>query len=229
MSYNYQQHGFEILDLFSAEQFALLRSYGLDVISKLFEPYISETLSERKIEHYHMWWKEKNIPHAAMMSAANRHLSPEDPIKGNILNANILNLLERLLGSKYKIWDEGLGWLGFRLIRPGYDDGYPFSCKNWGPAKNVISVWIPLFGFEQEMMLNLIPGSHQREYERVLPQNSRFTKDEYRLKITPPLDSSLRPKLNPGQAVIFHPKTIHEEKCGNGGVTRFSFEFRAHT
>ena len=44
--------------------------------------------------------------------------------------------------NKFTFWDEGLGWLAFRLVRPGFGDGYPLSKKEWGIAKDVISCWI---------------------------------------------------------------------------------------
>ncbi|MDC0110944.1 phytanoyl-CoA dioxygenase family protein, partial [Alphaproteobacteria bacterium] len=126
----------------------------------------------------------------------------------------------------FTLWDEGLGWLAFRLIRPGFSDGYPFSRKDWGPGKGTISIWIPIIGFDQSQTIAFIPGSHKKKYEKFLPTNSKFTLDEFRLKSPVSEDEIYRPKLKPGQAIVFSPKTIHSEDVPQAPGTRFSLEFR---
>jgi ectoine hydroxylase-related dioxygenase (phytanoyl-CoA dioxygenase family) len=116
--------------------------------------------------------------------------------------------------------------LAFRLIRPGFGDGYPFSKKNWGPGKGAISIWIPILGFDSRQMIAFIPGSNNKDYEKYLPESSKFTPDEYRLKDSVPESEVYRPKLQPGQAIVFGPQTIHTEDVTKAPSTRLSLEFR---
>ena len=56
-----------------------------------------------------------------------------------------------------------MGCLCFRFIRPGHNDGYHLCKKSWGDAKKVLSAWLPVFGFEQSQMIQLLPGSHKKK------------------------------------------------------------------
>ena len=129
-------------------------------------------------------------------------------------------------GTASKLWDEGLGWLAFRLIRPGFKDGYPWSCKLWGPAKNCISVWLPVVGHGPLDTLAIWKGSNNKRLKRYLPKETKFTKDEYRLVDEPETENIIRPTLAKNEIIIFGPKTIHSEDVDEGDKTRFSLEFR---
>lgn len=218
--------GFDILSLLTPEEFKTLRLYATSVLQQLFYRYANLSPSEKDILTYHTWGTASSVPHKEMLRAANRHMFPPVPIQKLLVNEVLVNFLESVGITKFRLWDEGLGWLAFRLIRPGYGDGYPFSCKNWGPAKNVFSLWIPLLGLQKELMLNLIPGSHLKEYAKYLPTNSQFTPDEYRLDYKPAAHECVRPLMQEGQAIIFHPRTLHAEEVLEGTETRFNLEFR---
>lgn len=225
-SLGYLAEGYEIVNFLTKEEFQIIKEYTLEMLFELFKNHNILNLSEERLLQYHTWCLEENVPHSTLLKASNRHMIPPLPIKTLLINDTLKSFLSRIGISQFRIWDEGLGWLGFRLIRPGFGDGYPFSCKTWGPAKNVLSIWLPIIGFSTELMINLIPKSHLKEYPKYLPTESKFASNEYRLDYQPSAEECLRPKINPGQALIFHPKTIHSEEVAYGKETRFNLEFR---
>jgi ectoine hydroxylase-related dioxygenase (phytanoyl-CoA dioxygenase family) len=85
---------------------------------------------------------------------------------------------------------------------------------------------VPILGFDPDQIIAFVPGSHKREYEKFLPQSSKFTPDEFRLKGAITESEIYRPPLKQGEALIFSPKTLHTEDVTKGSVTRFSLEFR---
>jgi len=218
--------GYEIISLYSPQEFAKIKKFALDWITTLFEQNSSSYLDEERLKTYHEWGGKESVPHSLILSAKNRHCSPPENIKEIIVNSSLVEILERLGLSKHSLWDEGLGWLAFRLIRPNHGDGYPFSCKAWGPATKVYSIWLPIVSFSPDVFLKLIPGSHNNTYEKYLPENSKFTKDEYRLVNDPPEHETIRPVVRPGSAIIYHPYTMHTEDILHGNETRFNLEFR---
>jgi hypothetical protein len=138
----------------------------------------------------------------------------------------VKEFLQEIGLDRYELWDEGLGWLGFRFIRPGAGDGYPFSRKAWGVAKEVISCWIPIIGYDRRHTLTLVPGSHRKNYERYLPEGQKFAQGEYRLARIPPAFDRYNPGLKRGEVVFYHPKTLHSEDVLAGRITRLNLEFR---
>lgn len=222
----FRKNGFEIFPLLSPSEFSILKSYAIDMLSNLFAKYAGRGVTEEEIRRYHLWGVKSQVPHKDMLRAANRHARANDQIRDVVINEVLTNLLKKVGVENFKLWDEGLGWLAFRLVRPGPGDGYPFSCKFWGPAKQVFSVWIPIVSFDQELMINFIPGSHLKEYPRYLPTETHFTKDEYRLDYVPKPQECVRPQMKPGEAILFHPRTLHAEEVEKGNWTRFNLEFR---
>jgi ectoine hydroxylase-related dioxygenase (phytanoyl-CoA dioxygenase family) len=105
-------------------------------------------------------------------------------------------------------------------------DGYPYSRKNWGPAKNTVSFWIPIIGFSSDKVISFLPGSHLQDYEKYLPRDSKHMAGEYRIKRSISENEVVRPNLSKGSTIIFNPDTIHSEEIPAGSITRFSIEFR---
>ncbi len=224
--FSFSRDGFEIFPLLSVADFMVVKGFALEMLGNLFREYAGKELSEEALLTYHLWGAEALVPHREMLRAKNRHTQANQAIRSLLVNQILEQRLRTIGISNFRLWDEGLGWLAFRLVRPGPGDGYPFSCKNWGPAKEVLSIWIPILGFEQNVMIHLVPGSHLNEYPKYLPTDTHFTKDEYRLTYEPTEQESLRPIMQPGQALIFHPKTLHAEEVKRGSCTRLNLEFR---
>jgi hypothetical protein len=224
--YLYQRDGFEIFPFLSESGFTIVKSFAIGMLNVLFQEYANRSVKEEEILAYHLWGENEKIPHREMLKSKNRHTKATPELQSILLNENLKDLLKRNGIKKFELWDEGLGWLAFRLIRPRLGDGYPFSCKNWGPAKEALSMWIPIIGFDRNLMIHLMPGSHLKEYPKYLPKETHFTKDEYRLGYEPKENETTRPELSVGEALLFHPKMIHAEEVTQGPSTRLNLEFR---
>lgn len=222
----YEELGYTVIDFLNEAEFQALRSFTEDWVYSLIESYHDGlNCSHLPLEMYHVWSKELDIAHDKIFRAKNRHQIPPEPIQQLIQNKELMSRLGDIGLRDADFWDEGLGWLAFRFIRPGVGDGYPASRKSWGPAKNVISAYVPIIGFAPEQTIALVDGSHLKEYPSILPKESKFCSTEYRLH--PDCDVSFRrPELKHGQALFFHPKTLHTEEIPSGTQTRLSLEFR---
>jgi hypothetical protein len=222
----YSYDGFAKINYLSSQEYEILKLFSSDWISTLFGTNGLSLNNEHSIEAYHLNLEGNETIHNNALRAMNRHCYPSSEIKKILINSKFREALNNLDILDFDLWDEGLGWLAFRLIRPGFNDGYPFSKKDWGPGKGTVSIWIPILGFDPNQTIGFIPGSHKKEFEKFLPQSSKFTPDEYRLKNDIPESDVYRPHLHPGEAIIFGPKTIHTEDVYEGLTTRLSLEFR---
>jgi len=173
-----------------------------------------------------VWSKSLPIAHRDILDASHRHIVPEARIKTILINDKINNFFQKLGIKKFDIWNEGLGWLAFRLIRPGMRDGYPFSRKAWGPASNVISAWVPIIGHSPRETLTVVPNSHLKEYKKYLPLGDKFMKNEYRLLMKSIDLDCYSPRLKKGEIILYHPKMLHTEDVISSDVTRLNLEFR---
>ena len=223
---SFLENGYLKFNAYNLAEYKRIKSFSLNWVNSLFKPWCEISLKKYSIEQYHKWFSLLPNKHREILSAENRHISMDKDLNKLILNKTIKQALKYLGLGKYKLWDEGLGNLAFRLIRPNFSDGYPFSCKAWGPAKNVYSIWIPIVGHGSNETINLLPKSHLEKFNKYLPKNTKFCKDEYRLEKDPSPEECFRPEFRPGEVLIFHPRLIHSEDVTFGDTTRFNLEFR---
>lgn len=222
----YNQYGFAVVKIFNEDQVQLLDKFARDWIYRLLAQWTSGKEDSLPLETYHVWSKSLPIDHGSVFCAQNRHTCPDRGVEKALINDRLKSFLSQIGLKKHKIWDEGLGWLAFRFIRPGVGDGYPLSRKDWGIASHVVSCWVPIIGYSSIETLTLVPCSHLREYEKYLPTDGKFRKDEYRLALTYTDLELYRPNLERGEVIIYHPKTLHSEDVIDSKITRLSLEFR---
>ena len=218
--------GFEIFNYLSIEEYQAIKIFSVKWITSLFSSNGLPFINAQSIETYHLNSNGCEEIHRSILKARNRHRVPPENIHNLLINSKLRKFLCKQGIDDFKLWDEGLGWLAFRLIRPGFGDGYPFSKKDWGPGKGTISIWVPILGFDTNQMIAFIRGSNKKEYEKFLPESSKFIADEFRLKDVVPESEVYRPKLNPGQGILFSPQIIHTEDVTKAETTRLSLEFR---
>lgn len=222
----YSQYGLAIIRIFDENQVRLLEKFAMGWIYRLLAEWTAGKEESLPLETYHVWSKSLPIDHGGIFRAQNRHTNPGREVEEALINERLKNFLGQIGLKEYRIWDEGLGWLAFRFIRPGAGDGYPMSRKTWGIATNVVSCWVPIIGYSPNETLTLVPGSHLKEYEKYLPTDGKFRKDEYHLAGNYDDLKLYRPKLERGEVIIYHPRTLHSEDVTTSDVTRLNLEFR---
>ena len=123
------------------------------------------------------------------------------------------------------MWDDGWGDVGFRLIRPGCQDGYPLCCKNWGKAKGVISFWIPIIGHRSNETLLLAKGSHLKDHPKKMIEGKFYANEPRYVGNISDLNL-MRPNLKSGDVVCYHGATLHSEDVEKSEITRLNLEIR---
>lgn len=222
----YETEGIAQLRIFSGPEYQEVKAFTRDWISGVIRAKGEEFRPPVDLSEYHRWQARTDFPHSSAFVAPARFTTPPKRIAKLLLGARTRSALDSIGLSEWEPMDEGMGWLGYRIIRAGAGDGYPLSRKNWGASKDVISFWIPMFGFGERYALKYVPGSHLREYKSYLPTDSKFTKDE--LRLSPEEKVATRSEyVAPGNALIYGPNTLHTENVPDGSKTRINLEFRA--
>lgn len=174
---------------------------------------------------YHLWWSKYDCNRAFALSAKSRHFQSSTWNQINLIPF-LTDFIQRFFPNYVvKVWDEGLGSSAFRLVRPGFEDGYPPSRKSWGPGGKLLSVTIPLIGFSMFESQAFILGSHLLDYPSELPVSRKFTKDERRL-VDPSSYKFSYFSVSPGDIIVFHWNTIHSEQIVGRDTTRLALEVR---
>ena len=88
-----------------------------------------------------------------------RHRDKKSIIHKILNEYNVISFIDKSWSNKWDIWDEGFGSLGIRIVRPNSNDGYSWSCKSWGPAKNVLSFSLVQFIECPNSATSVIPNS----------------------------------------------------------------------
>jgi ectoine hydroxylase-related dioxygenase (phytanoyl-CoA dioxygenase family) len=229
---NYLSKGYLKARLFNNDEFDIIQEFFLNHIARLLRKYkVNKKSSKKKIiETYHkLNINEKE--HSKIFQAKNRHFKMPKSLKDIILNPRLKKILSQILFAelkkkKIKLWDEKYGDIAFRIVRPFSKDGYPFTKKEWGPAGNAVSIWVPIIGMNKNNTIKFVSGSNQKTYEKFLPKNTKFIKNEYRLRkrIKKKKISSL--KYQKGDGLIFSSKLLHSEDNNFSKITRVNIEFR---
>ena len=223
--YNLEDNGLVIFKGFTVQDKLILNKF----ITKWVSNSLGYTKTQNNFGYYHLWFKNSPISHDKALIAKNRHIRPPKQIKNILFNKEKLlyKKLNRILG-KFELWDEGLGWLAFRLIRtPKFCDGYPPSKKVWGPGGNIYSLYIPIVQQSKYSSIGLIPNSKFKSYKKIIIKNSKFCKDEYRVNEKKEKLRFSRFDLNFTDCILFSPNTIHtEQPSKKSNKTRLSIEIR---
>lgn len=221
----YKTQGFTIFKAFNQQEFKIISNFAKNWVYGLLKKNANKK-NLPSLNSYHIWFKNFNIDHEKLFCAKNRYINPGKEIEKILINDNIQECLHKIGLTAFEKWDEGIGWLGFRFIRPGMNDGYPLSRKEWGPAKNAVSCWIPIIGFSSKETLTLIPKSHVNEYKKYIPKNNKFAINEYYFAGNIDTLNQHNPDLSEGDVIFFHPRMLHSEDFKNSGITRLNLEMR---
>ena len=222
---SYHEYGFAVVKVYTDEQAKILDDFAKKWINDLLTDWFTDEKQPNSLESYHIWSRGLPEAHRDVFKALNRYRYPDQALESVLINDRLKSFLSAIGLNQYKYWDDGWGWIGFRFIRPGASDGYPFTRKAWGVSEDVVSCWVPIIGHSSKETLTIVPGSHKKQYENC-PDTGKFSKNEYRLA-TPPQDNELyNPTLQTGEIIFYHPETIHSEDVLDSDKTRLSLEFR---
>lgn len=222
----YLECGFAIVRSFGDAEVCRIDEFARTAVYRVLARWTGGREASFPLETYHLWSKTLSVDHEGAFRAENRHLSPGPEVSDLLVNATVRDFLRDLGVRRFRLWDEGLGWLGFRFIRPGAGDGYSMTRKAWGFATNVISCWVPVIGHSPRETLTLVPGSHKKEYPRYLPADGKFRRDEYRLAGGLNGLDLYNPALQRGEVLFYHPLTLHSEDVVSSPITRLNLEYR---
>ena len=191
----YKENGYVVINIFNDKQFIFMRDYFINKIYNLAK--IKEELREElPLKYYHLWFNKEKIDHDLICHRTNRYEYAKPKIKNLIdKNKKINFFLKSINIKKRKLWDDGFGWIGFRLVRPNFNDGYPLSSKSMGFAKNVVSCWMPLINMQKNETLSFVPKSHTKTYKTYLPKNSKFEKTDNFSKVKTNLNDNVSVEL----------------------------------
>ena len=220
MSLNFYKDGVEIRPFLDTSSFTFVKN-------KL-QSYIVSSLratSDCKIDTYHLWGHSYDQFRNSTLSANTRHFPTEFWSDICLIESLSSYIYDFLPSYKLTLWDEGLGTSAFRLVRPGFEDGYPPSRKSWGPGGNLISVTIPLIGFTKFESQAFLLGSHLLDYPSYVPTTQKFCSDEKRL-LNPSSYNFSYFASNPGDIIIYHWNTVHSEQIIGSNTTRLALEVR---
>lgn len=221
----FQKNGIVKVKIYSAFEVLTLRRFVHSWISRNFTDQGIDKKFPANLSSYHSWAQKNDIPHDKLFSAPNRFCTPPGEIEQIILKPDLFKFFKSLNLKMPNLIDEGMGWLGYRIIRPNMNDGYPTSCKDWGASKGAFSIWLPLFTFSSAHSLKFVKGSHNHVYKNYLPADGKFTKDELRLSPSETVKLSSK-NVFPGNLLFYGPRTLHSENVTKGRKTRINLEFR---
>ena len=208
-----------------------LPGYKVNYIRQKLTTHILESLQANisyDLSCFHLWYRNCETYYANAISAKNRHFETEFWNDIDLI-PSLLRYLQILLPSHMlSVLDDGLGTSAFRLIRPGFNDGYPPSRKSWAPGdKHLISITIPIIGYSRYESQAFLLGSHLKEYPSELPTDQKFMSNERRL-VNYQNYSFNYFATRPGDIIIFHWNTIHSEQIIGKDQTRLALEVRFH-
>ncbi len=220
MTYDFDKDGLTIVNLFTKPE--------IEQIKKDLSKYICSKLGMNKVEEiekYHKWYDKAIDGRKTALSAKNRHFKNGRWQEIDIVERVRTEVINNRVCKNIEVWDEGYGQIAYRLIRPGFNDGYPASRKSWGPGGKLISATIPIIGFTEYESQSFIIGSHRKNYRSYLPSDPKFCSEERRL-VNPEIYKYTQVKPNVGDVIIFHWDTIHTEQIIGRDTTRLALEVR---
>lgn len=229
---DWKEEGFAVVPAFEGNEFAAFReSVRQNIVKAIVDQGISVDTENFRLEDYHKV-VTTNEQHLQVIDIT-RNLTKED------FHFNIDHLADRfgsILGYKLTSWVEELqkSHIQIRISRPStldinppHRDGY---LSYW---ENIINVWVPVAGCNQQTSLPVAPGSHLIPENEILRTESKGAKINGNTYFVPCILQTkagdlqmIRPNPKEGEALIFSPFLIHGSAVNRSDVTRVSIELR---
>lgn len=231
---NWIDEGYKLVNNFfeSKNEFLLLKEeVNKNIINAMNINDIAFDIKNFKLENYHKIIKEDN-QHQKIVKII-RNLTEKD----FELNINkLLSRAEDILKYKLTTYVKELKKVHIQIrisrpnsfdINPPHKDGY---LNYW---KNIINIWIPIAGCNQESSLPILPNSHlwpENEIYRTKNKGAKINGLPYNvpciLKTSNGKMKMIRPNPEVGDAIFFTPFLIHGAGFNNSSNTRIGMELR---
>lgn len=231
---DWENEGYKIIEAFDSETFKkLLNSVKKQVLIGI-EKAIGKTigLNNFKLKNYHNYITD-NETHLKVIDYTRNLTNNDFEIDLNNVALNFSRHIKYNLSTYIKALKKS--HIQIRIIRPkSLDINPPHRDSYLEYYKNILNVWIPLVGCNNEASLPIIPKSHlypENYIYRTEAKSAHINGNLYTvpciLKSTDgPLKMS-RPTPKEKQALIFTPYLIHGAAINsNKDVTRVSLELR---
>ena len=229
----WKDKGFDVVNAFTDEEFTLLKTSITNIIVNSIKN-IGVDIDEKEfsLERYHKFINTNEL-----------HIKVID-ITSNLENHDfdvdidaLANRFSNILGYELTSWVEELqkSHIQIRISRPNsldinppHRDGY---LSYW---EDIINVWIPIEGCNEQSSLPVCPGSHLIPENDILRTESKGAKINGNVYYVPCILETnkgaiqmKRPNPKQGEALIFTPYLIHGAAVNkNEDTTRISLELR---
>lgn len=196
-------------------------------IMKRFTHLTGIDVSNKDFSDYHVWNKDDLLfNHQKVCEKSFRHFVDNNLVNSITNQKNVKEICNIFFKGKFRVWDEGLGNVAYRLIRPFGNDGYPLSKKTWGPGGNLLSISIPISCVDPKSGIGLVPKSHKKTYSSKRDSSGKFEEKELRFSGEISDLNIIRPmKMN--HILVTHPDLLHCESVAEDCTySRLSLEIR---
>ena len=244
ISRKFLNYGYSVVNFLPAKKIDEIKKILIKRIKKLNRNYkIINNINQKNMQNYHLF-NFPEVQHKKMLKTSSRYIMLTKALHKTISRNKDVNLIMK---SDWGHKDFIINWvgslkkghtkkkaIGFRISRPTTKrpkDATGVHCdlhvggKICSDKKVLVSVWLPLVGFNKKYTLRLAPKSHLFDHP-----TSQFAKSK---TVTNIFSSNynksfkfVRPSLKKGQAIIFHSNLLHGESYNEGKKTRFSLEIR---
>lgn len=224
--------GYGVVPAFEKDEFkAFQESVRQNILKAMIAQDIPVDADSFRLEDYHKH-VTTNEQHLSVINIT-RNLTNED------FDFDIDLLAERfgkILGYELTSWVEELqkSHIQIRISRPStldinppHRDGY---LSYW---EDIVNVWVPVAGCNQQTSLPVAPGSHLIPEDEILRTESKGAKINGNTYFVPCILQTkegalhmIRPNPAEGEALLFSPFLIHGSAVNRSDVTRVSIELR---
>lgn len=229
---DWTQRGYGVVEAFTSQEFeALQRSVTQNILKAIKANGIEVDEDRFRLEDYHKI-VTRDADHLGVIDIT-RNLTNGD------IDFDIELLVERFgneLGYRLTSWVEELqkSHIQIRINRPSsldinppHKDGY---LSYW---EDIVNVWIPVAGCNEQTSLPVAPGSHllsEKDIYRTESKGATINGNTYYvpciLKTSEGNLDMVRPNPKEGQALLFSPFLIHGAAVNRSDQTRVSIELR---
>lgn len=222
-----------MVNTFTTEEFKNLESsIKKQVFLGLKKAGITIDFEDFDLEKYHKY-ASKNDIHLKVIDYTRNLTNKDFDLDFSILEQKFSSAINTSLSSE--ISEFGRSHIQIRLNRPGsLDFNPPHRDSYLSYYKNILNIWIPIVGCNENSSLPIVPKSHllaERDIERTKAKGATINGNTYYVPcISKTINGSLemiRPNPKQGQSLIFTPFLIHGAAFnGNKDQTRVALELR---